>query len=75
MNAEYNHQYKCQEGQMPEDFENVKGLSVVTYFPRNEIDVDFRVGHEWNSIISSDYPHMVERPIAWMLPEPCKYES
>lgn len=72
MKAEYNKWYKCQKGTMPEDFENVESLGVVTYFGGNEIDTDVRVGHEWNSVIISDYPHLVERPIAWMLPEPYK---
>lgn len=78
MKAEYNHWYKCQEGQMPEDLitldENGRETRNVLIARKNEfaelgyhLFLDFRIkGREkwrWAN---------VTEVLAWMLPEPYK---
>lgn len=79
MIAEYNHWYKCQEGQMPEDFSNIKEneMVIVTetkyYNKGTRISVDYRYkdtqeDRTWYYDRNGYY-------LVWMLPEPYKEEK
>lgn len=83
MKAEYDHWYKCQEGQMPEDFENTKmnGSSfrklVVVQTPYTDEDdgLDAQHREEWEEFGASGYQwqdYEDKEVIAWKLPKPYK---
>jgi len=75
MKAEFNKWYKCQEGQMPEDFENVRDdedstVQVVLLDPGRCFDADFRTVNEKGIWEWDCYKDGNKK--AWMLPEPYK---
>lgn len=82
MIAEYNHWYKCQEGQMPEDFENIPT------FCDGDVTENVTVWYELDSHIGSAHRRYIyseeenwhwewntyrdDSILAWMLPESYK---
>lgn len=76
MIAIHNHWYKCQEGQMPEDFENCLvpnerwTENVIVAYEDNGLDVADRMrsnSGNWRWMHSNDKDTIF---LAWMLPSP-----
>lgn len=69
MKAEHNHWYKCQEGQMPEDFGIEFGTDVLIW-----INGKYFVGHRYINVGEGGLPMWYRysgyRVSAWMLPSP-----